>query len=689
MKRNPYLEDRDKNDARANLPTRLKLLLGVVIAICLALIIQLAFLTIKQGTSYLAEVNKSDQTVEQGNAQRGLIYDSTGKVITGNKPQTAITYTRGKATTATEIAEVAKTLSKYLTIDTSRLSDRAKADYFLVMNPKEATKIQTKLQKQYGKVAQAWSTSTLSTQQAQYVMKNNLDKDVDANQAMIFQKMSGAYALSTTYIQESGVSDKAQAEIGERLSDMPGVKVSESFARDYPEGDDFEPMVGKVTNESIGLPEDRLHTLLAQGYSQNQPVGSFALEKQYESLLKGTPSQTVISSMNGLKTSSIKYEGQAGDSLKLSINSAFQKKVQEILQENVPTSGDSQGAYATIINPYTGAIYAMGGVNRDSKTGTKTANPLGNINQAIVMGSVVKPALLATGFQRGIVTPTSNTMNDQAIRLQGTPVITSYWNKGGNPVAIDAPTALERSSNTYFIQLGMKIGGQTYTPGASLHLRSDAFQTIRNGLAQFGLGTKTGIDIEGETAGVRGPTTGTNIGNYLYESFGQYDSYTTMQLARYVSVIANGGYLVQPQLVSSVLQSDVSGKLQKTVWTATPQLQGQVSLTTDEWNVIKNGMYRVANGTDPNNTGSGLHGITPQVYAKTGTAETITNGHTTYTESMVAYVPGQPFAMSLAMPGLNSYLDGTNSRTAKAIINAFWDIVMNKPSTSTTNTSTK
>ena len=46
-----------------------------------------------------------------------------------------------------------------------------------------------------------------------------------------------------------------------------------------------------------------------------------------------------------------------------------------------------------------------------------------------------------------------------------------------------------------------------------------------------------------------------NIGKYLYESFGQYDTYTTLQLARYVSTIANGGYLIQPHLVSSILQS--------------------------------------------------------------------------------------------------------------------------------------
>ncbi|MBS9335087.1 penicillin-binding protein 2 [Fructobacillus sp. M1-13] len=675
MNRNRYLEDANKNDARANLPGRLKLLLGLVIAMIAALILQLAFLTIKQGPGFQSEVDRSDQTVEKGNAPRGLIYDSTGKVITGNQSSLAITYTRGATTTTSQIAEVAKKLAKYITIDSTRLNDRSKSDYYLISDEKAAEKVQNAVKKENPGQASSWSTTRLNNEMAQYVMKHNLAKNVDNNVAMIFQKMSGASALSTTYIKDSDISDDAQAKIAERLSTMPGVKIGESWSRNYPEGDDFKSLTGTVSDESAGLPADRLHRLLAQGYSHNEPVGTSALERQYESLLKGSPSQTTVTTLGNLKTSQIKYEGQAGDALKLTINAEYQKKVQQILEDNLP-GGNVQGAYSTVINPYTGGIYAMAGVSRDSSTGKKTPNQLGNINQAIVMGSVVKPAILATGFQRGIVTPSSNTMNDQAIKIQGTPEITSYWNKNGTPTAIDARTALETSSNTYFVQLGMKIGGQTYSAGSSLHLRSDAFQTLRNGLGQFGLGTKTGIDVEGETAGYKGLTTGTNIGKYLYESFGQYDSYTTLQLARYVSAIANGGYLVQPHLVGSVMQTDKDAKYQKTVWTAQPQLQSQISLTDDEWKVIKDGMYQVANGSSSHNTGSALHNMTPKVYAKTGTAETKTNGNTTFTESMVVYVPGTPFAMSLAIPGMDSYLDGTNGRIAKQIIEAFWQMVV-------------
>ncbi|MGO2917360.1 MAG: penicillin-binding protein 2, partial [Leuconostoc falkenbergense] len=147
MKRNPYLEDRDnKNDARANLPTRLNILLGISLLLMIALTVQLAFLTIQQGSDYKAEVNRSDETVEKGNVPRGLFYDSTGRVIAGNKAQTAITFTRGTNISSATMRETAEKLGKYLTVDTSRLSDRSKADFYLA-DAKQAAAVQKKINK--------------------------------------------------------------------------------------------------------------------------------------------------------------------------------------------------------------------------------------------------------------------------------------------------------------------------------------------------------------------------------------------------------------------------------------------------------------------------------------------------------------------------------------------------------------
>lgn len=686
MQKNPYLKDKnDKVDARENLPTRLNLLLGIVLVLMMALVIQLAILTIAKGADFQAEVNYSDERTEKGNMPRGLIYDANNQVLVGNQAHQAITYTRGYNTTSSEIYATANKLSKYLTVDTSRLTARSYVDYYLA-NDANNTKIYNIIIKDKPKDIN-WTADDTNAKEVAYVQKQ-IDAGkitfsaADKNAIMIFQRMTGASQLSTTFIKEDGVTDKELATIGERFATLPGVKIGTSWTRQYPQGDSFKQLVGSVTTEAAGLPEDSVNSLLAQGYSRNESVGVSSLEKNYESVLRGSASQSVVnvnSESNTTSQATQTYAGQAGDNLNLTINAKYQEAVEKILHDNLP-GGNVEGAYATVINPYTGGIYAMAGYDRDYATGEVTADPLGNVNHAIIMGSAVKPAILAKAFQTNTITPANTTLLDQTVALQGSKDIKSYWNQSGTPTPITAQTALEVSSNTYFVQLAMKMGGQNYQAGDTLHTRSDTFSLLRNGLAQFGLGYKTGIDVGGESAGFKGPTTGENQGKQLFEAFGNYDSYTVLQMARYVSAIANGGYVIQPHLVNTITRSSSDGKTQATVWKATPNIQSQVSLTKDQWGVIKQGMWQVANGSNAWNTGgSNLHNLVPHVAAKTGTAETTTNGQDTYTESIVLYVPGQPVAMAMAIPGMDNFLDGTNTKIAAAIVNAYWKYVQNKP----------
>ena len=111
-------------------------------------------------------------------------------------------------------------------------------------------------------------------------------------------------------------------------------------------------------------------------------------------------------------------------------------------------------------------------------------------------------------------------------------------------------TALQRSSNVYMFLTAIKIGGGNYIPNSYLSIKSDTFSIMRNHYAQFGLGTRTGIDLPNEGIGSRGPDS--TAGLLLDLSIGQYDTYTPMQLAQYVSTIASGGKRLQPRLVKEI-----------------------------------------------------------------------------------------------------------------------------------------
>lgn len=94
-------------------------------------------------------------------------------------------------------------------------------------------------------------------------------------------------------------------------------------------------------------------------------------------------------------------------------------------------------------------------------------------------------------------------LTDQPINIASSPPITSWFtNKGSR--AITATQALEYSSNTYMVQIAIKLLGQQYVPGMSLSTDNmeKAMTTLRDTYAEFGMGVSTGLDLPGESEGL-------------------------------------------------------------------------------------------------------------------------------------------------------------------------------------------
>lgn len=669
---------RKKKGYRSDLPFRLNLILGVVFLLFAALVGQLYYLQIAKGNFFVADVNRTDSLVETSNVQRGMIYDSTGQVLVGNKVSKAISYTKGVNILSSEMYDTANQLGKYLNVDTSQLAARTVADYWL------ASAAHTKAVNAKIKNFKNLSPDAQYSAQLKEIIDHPDEyqlSDKQQNAAMIFQKMTGAYQLSTTYIKEGGVSDKAIAEIGEHLSLMPGVSISTAWKRDYPQGKSVQAIIGTVSSEKVGLPADNLNILLSKGYSRNDSVGQSYLEQQYEPVLKGTKGQTEfeMGSNNKILNAIQNYPGRKGDNLVLSINAKFQSAMEAALRKYI-SGGLTSGAYAVAMNPYTGGIYGIAGINRNPSTGEITSNALGAINQSIVMGSAVKPAMVTGGLKSGVITPTNNVINDQPIKILGTAAMSSDWNRNG-VVPINLQTALAVSSNSYMMQLALLEGGVKYHPGMSLrHLNPNIFNIMRNNFNLFGLGVKTGVDLPGESAGIVGPSTQADIGKSLMEAYGQYDAYTVMQLAQYVSTIANGGYRIKPHVVQSIMSSNSDGKLSNVQTTVQPQILNSVGWTAAQREAVQEGMQQVVQGPNPRRTGQALAVVKPTPYAKTGTAETFTNGQPTLTLSLITYIPGSNIAIALAMPSgpQSNFGSNLNINMAIAIYDAYFKYIDDK-----------
>src|SRR5699024_12331684 len=99
--------------------------------------------------------------------------------------------------------------------------------------------------------------------------------------------------------------------------------------------------------------------------------------------------------------------------------------------------------------------------------------------------------------------------------------------------------------------IALRMGGEfNYQWNKAVNISSEAFQDMRNYFGQFGLGVKTGIDFPNESSGYIGESP--DNGKLLDLAIGQFDTYTTLQLAQYVSTIANDGVRVRTHLFKEV-----------------------------------------------------------------------------------------------------------------------------------------
>lgn len=677
---NFFRKNRDNNDSKtqSSTPIRMKIILAIIFVLFATLIGQLAYLQIGYGSRFKAEVQKSSSAVVSSQVPRGIMYDSKGRVLVGNKAKNAITYTKSVSTTTDDVYSISNALSKYIRIKSEEPTEQQVIDYYLGNknnSAEEAAKVPQSIRK-------TENDELINARIQDQVRQKHLKlSERQKTAALIYNKVSGAYTLSTIYVKNDGLTDKEIAEVGEHLSELPGVGIGTDWQRSYPNGSSIQSIIGSVSTEKAGLPSDNLQYYLTNGYSRNDRVGTSYLEEEYEPLLKGSKATSKVStkSSDGIEQTKSLYSGQAGASLVLTLDAKYQKQVQESLQRiysSAIASGAarySNGAYAVAMNPKTGALLAVAGISRDPKKNKTTNNALGVINQAFVMGSAVKGAMVSGGLINKVITPTNNVLPETPVYLPGTPIKKSVY-PVGTFGSLDASTALEVSSNIYMMHLAMNWVHAKYVPKEFISMPNSAFDTLRHNFNMFGLGQKTGVDLPGEISGIQGRSFNEhgNIlsGSVLDLSYGNYDAYTLMQMVQYIATIANGGYRMQPYIVQSVGRTASDGKTVNIDYNKKPNVQLRIPWTRSELEIVRQGFWRVVHGTNTWGTAHKLKNVKPSISGKSGTAQTFyydpdnpnqKNPPELVNATFVGYAPSDnaEIATAVIFPGLDPDLEGS------------------------------
>ena len=397
------------------------------------------------------------------------------------------------------------------------------------------------------------------------------------------------------------------------------------------------------------------HDVAAQiiGFTNTENVGSEGLEAYYNDELQGTAG-AVITTKGNYETQMLYsyekyYQASDGDSIHLTLDTTVQYYLQKQMQDAVDRYDVLNGAFGIVMNCKTGEIVAMCTLGsydpndyqeiydedlrtqieelytkaeKQPENSTARTEAFNAYNAAVrdarlkqwrnrcvsdgyEPGSTFKILTLAAALDSGAVTTADTFYCGGSEKIEGREQILNCWNHAGHGSETTAQ-ALQKSCNIAFAHIGLRTGGGT----------------LYDYCRAFGLMEQTGIDLPGEAFGVfhtreRLANTASYGTSYLIAtSFGQTIKPTPIQLVTAISAVVNGGYLLEPYVVSEIVDSE-GNVVQQNARTVVRQVISEETSATMR-QIIES---VVTEGTAKNGSVVGY-----RIGGKTGTADKVGGG---------------------------------------------------------------
>lgn len=686
-----------KKEKKAQLPFRANIIFFIVFILFSILILQLGVVQILNGEAFQEEIDRTIQETTKISVPRGKMYDTNGNVIVDNKPLYSITYTPPKGVQAEDRLDLARKLSKYISMDREKdlkqITDRDKREYLYLKDlEKNKGKPESEREETFIDRLSEEELKDLSDSEVyQAVLDSITDEEIaddnftkeELEVIRIKKELDKAYALTPQIIKNENVTPKEYALISEHLDELPGINATTDWDREYPYGSTIRMLLGNITTHQTGIPAENASYYMSRGYSRNDRVGTSGLEQQYEDILRGRKERIeyTTTKTGAVIDSEIVVEGQRGKDLILTIDMDFQEKVDQILREELgkmvrldPRNNRfADDALAVAMNPKTGELLAVSGqnYNREKESYSDAAHK--TLYDAHMPGSVIKGATILAGFESGAIEP-GQTFYDRPIRIGGR-VKQSLSKTIG---LADDIKALRQSSNVYMFYVALRMGGYSLPGGGNID--TAVWQELRNYFGQFGLGTSTGIDYPYESIGVIGGEP-VSPGILMDYSIGQFDTYTTLQLAQYVSTIANDGYRVRPHFVKEIREPIASLTEMGPIYRSNnTEYMNRIQMSEEEIGRVQEG-FRQALQQPQGTAYRYFYDKSYNPAGKTGTAEVpiFENGvqYDTINRAIVAYAPmdNPEIAIAVIVPhiGLRAREDGNvANRIGERILDTYF-----------------
>ena len=402
-----------------------------------------------------------------------------------------------------------------------------------------------------------------------YGITNTDIKEVRKIISIRYEMSTKGYSSTRPLSLAEDVSREVVAQISERNSDFPGVTITTQSSRKYNYGSLASHIlgyIGKISEKEYNEEQDV--------YENDDYVGRTGIESLFEEYLRGKKGKEEIEmTVDGTVTGeTVTKDPEQGSTVVLTIDSKLQEVAETALKNNIEkirnggfsSRYDAKGGCVAVIDVHSGEILAMascpnydpnswvGGISVADYNKIKENNALFNkaVSGSYAPGSIFKMVTALAGLETGAISTTEK-INDTGIYTRYKDYQPRCWyynsyHRGHGYLNVSG--AIEKSCNYFFYETGNRMGIDTLDKYANY----------------FGLGRKTGIELPSETAGtLASPDAAKKLnetwsaGQTLQASIGQsYNSFSPIQLVKYIGMVANGGNKINPTLIKRILNAD-------------------------------------------------------------------------------------------------------------------------------------
>lgn len=669
-----------------------ELVLSIILCIiAIIFVIQLFNIQIINGASYREQAENKIVRTESISASRGEIYDRNGVLLATNKLTYNIEFYRTKVgtdLTNNAIKDLVDILesngdSVYSTFPINNSLDNFSDEYLEDEELKNTflSKIKLDSSASFNDVIDYY-TKLYAIEDFEYEDKIKIIK-------VKYEANLNGYSLFNSAIIAKNISKNSVAQIEEQKSKLYGFNIV-SVPQRYYISDDFAchilGYVSKINTTEYAKLKDG-------GYTINSMIGKAGVEESMENYLKGIDGvkKVVTDSLGNVTSETVTKEAESGNNVTLTIDYRIQNVVENALKSTLQNlkSGalsknpipEAQSGSCVVLDVETGEVLAMSSYptyNINSfVNGIKTEqwNSLINdvqkpmFNRAISgtysPGSTYKMLMGIAGLEAGGITVDELYTDPGIYPYAYQPKCWIYTAHHITHGTINLAGALKGSCNGYFYEVGRRIG----------------IEEIVKWAKNFGLGQKTGIELSGEASGnIAGDGAKTwSLGDTLSASIGQSTNlFTPIQLANYISAIANGGTLNKVSLIKNV-GNDIKSVSLTDVANYSKEFTGvdfktkELNIDSSYINAIKEGMYAVT--TETGGTAADIFADSKvEVAGKTGTAQVSSGADNAIFVGFAPYDNPKIAVVAIVEHGDEGYY---LAPMVKEITNAYFDIYTN------------